>query len=98
MSTDGPHNFTASINTINSLNDLNTTNNTFSKEFIQALKYDVATTTVSLALQCDRDGSETTYELKDSRGNIIYNGGPFTDITSSTSLNPVINDTFKYYI
>ena len=95
VSTDGPHNFTASINTINSLNDLNTTNNTFSKEFIQALKYDVATTTVSLALQCDRDGSETTYELKDSRGNIIYNGGPFTDITSSTSLNPVINDTFK---
>lgn len=94
-STDGSHIFYATINTVNGLTDLNPTNNAFSKEFTQALKYDIATTTVSLALQCDRDGSETTWNLKDSRGTIIYEGGPYQDAESSTTLNTVINDTFK---
>ena len=94
-STDGSHTFYATINTVNGQTDLNSTNNALSKEFTQAVRYDVATTTVSLALQCDRDGSETTWNLKDSMGKIVYKGGPYTDAKSSTTLNPVINNTFK---
>jgi hypothetical protein len=93
-STAGAHIFYATINTVNNQTDLNATNNDLSKAFTQESSFNVTTTTVKLDLQCDRDGTETTWTLKNSAGTTVYSGGPYKDSPTSIILNPVENITF----
>ena len=93
-STAGAHIFYATINTVNNQTDLNATNNDLSKAFTQESSFNVTTTTVKLDLQCDRDGTETTWTLKNSAGSTLYSGGPYKDSPTSIILNPVENITF----
>ena len=93
-STAGAHIFYATINTVNNQTDLNATNNDLSKAFTQESSFNVTTTTVKLDLQCDRDGTETTWTLKNSAGTTLYSGGPYKDSPTSIFLNPVENITF----
>ena len=86
----GTHLFSARITSINNLSDLNSLNDSVSKSFtIPPLSQLIGDTTpqVTLTLQCDRDGSETTWALKNSNGTTLYSGGPYTDAVSSTQLN-----------
>ena len=94
----GTNSFSVTINTINNSTDLNNLNNTTSKNItIPSITQLIGDTTpkVTLTLQCDRDGSETTWTIKNSAGITLYNGGPYEDATSSTQLNPAITAVFN---
>jgi hypothetical protein len=97
ISTSGIHQFSATITSINSSADLNSLNNNTSKSFIMPSLIQLSgdtTPKVTLTLQCDRDGSETTWTLKNSSGATLYSGGPYTDAVSSAQLNDPITQTF----
>ena len=93
ITTAGAHTFQATITSVNGAADMYVANNTLSKAFTQDSKFSVATPTVTLDLQCDPYGSETTWTLKNSAGTTIYSGGPYTD-SDSGPLNPVVNSIF----
>lgn len=94
----GTHLFSVAIANLNNLSDLNTLNDTATKNFtippLSQLNGDT-TPKVTLTLQCDRDGSETTWNLKNSSGQTLYSGGPYSDTDSSTQLNPPITQVFN---
>ena len=94
ITTAGAHNFQATITSVNNLTDMYAANNTLSKAFTQDSKFSVLTPTVTLDLQCDPYGSETTWTLKNSAGATIYSGGPFID-SGSGALKPVVSYTFS---
>jgi hypothetical protein len=94
----GAHVFSVAITTLNNATDLNVLNDTRSNSFyINPLSQLIADTTpkVTLILQCDRDGSETTWTLKNSLGVTVYSGGPYEDATSSTKLKDPISEVFN---
>ncbi len=91
--TTGAHIFQADIVSLNGQTDIYTANNTLTKAFTQDSKLSVATPKVTLDLQCDPYGSETTWTLKNSSGLLIYSGGPYTD-SGSGPLNTVDNFIF----
>ena len=93
ITTAGAHTFQATITSVNGAADMYVANNTLSKAFTQDSKFSVVTPTVTLDLQCDPYGSETTWTLKNSAGTTIYSGGPYTD-SDSGPLNPVVNSIF----
>lgn len=94
----GTHQFSATITSINNLPDLNSLNDSVSKNFtipsLNQLTGD-SSPSVTLTLQCDRDGSETSWALKNSNGATLYSGGPYTDAVSSTKLNSPITANFN---
>lgn len=93
----GTHLFSVAITTINDSTDLNVLNDSTSKSFnippLSQLMGD-STPKVTLTLQCDRDGSETSWTLKNSIGTTISSGGSYPDTDSSTNLNPPITKVF----
>ena len=94
----GTHIFSVAIATLNNATDLNVLNDSRSNSFyINPLSQLIANTTpkVTLILQCDRDGSETTWTLKNSLGVTVYSGGPYEDATSSTKLKDPISEVFN---
>jgi hypothetical protein len=98
VSSIGTHLFTAEITNINNSTDQNIQNDSASKSYtilpISQLSSD-ATPKVTLTLQCDRDGSETTWTLKNSSGTTLYSGGPYEDAVSSTKLKDPITQIFN---
>jgi hypothetical protein len=94
----GTHQFSATITAVNNLPDLNSLNDSVSKNFtipsLNQLTGD-SSPSVTLTLQCDRDGSETSWALKNSNGATLYSGGPYTDAVSSTKLNSPITANFN---
>lgn len=97
VSTSGTHLFSAEITTLNNATDLNVLNDSTSKSYnispISQLSGDT-TPKITLTLQCDRDGSETTWTLKNSIGTTLYRGGPYEDAASSTKLKDPITQVF----
>ena len=94
----GTISFSVTINTINNSTDLNSLNNSASKSItIPPLTQLIGDTTpkVTLTLQCDRDGSETTWTIKNSDGATLYSGGPYQDAASSTVLDPAVTEVFN---
>lgn len=94
----GTHLFSVAISKVNNQTDLNSLNDSTSKSFtIPPLSQLIGDTTpkATLTLQCDRDGSETTWTIKNSNGITIYSGGPYTDAASSTQLDPPIITDFN---
>ncbi len=93
----GTHLFSAQVTAVNNLTDLNNLNNSTSKSYtIASLTQTTgdATPQITLTLQCDRDGSETTWTLKNQIGTTLYSGGPYIDAESSTTLNLPVTETF----
>jgi hypothetical protein len=90
--------FNATIISVNNSPDLNNVNNTTSKNInIPPINQQSGDSTpkVTLTLQCDRDGSETTWTLKNRIGTTLYQGGPYADASSSTNLNAPITQVFN---
>jgi hypothetical protein len=92
----GTHLFSVAISNVNDQTDLNSLNDSTSKTFtIASLSQLSGNTTpkVTLTLQCDRDGSETSWTIKNRLGTTLYSGGPYTDTDSATNLSaPIIVD------
>ncbi|MFM9826392.1 M43 family zinc metalloprotease [Flavobacterium sp.] len=94
----GTHLFNTTISSVNNNPDLNALNNSTSKNFtIAPLSQLSGNTTpkITLTLQCDRDGTETSWTLRNRIGTTIYSGGPYTDTDSSTNLNLPITEVFN---
>ncbi|SFU60143.1 Por secretion system C-terminal sorting domain-containing protein [Pustulibacterium marinum] len=77
----GDHTFEVSISTVNGIADENTENDTDSIEF--SFYSFESNSDISLELQPDYYGYETTWELTDSDGNVLYNGGPYEQGSSN---------------
>jgi hypothetical protein len=93
----GTHLFSAQVTAVNNLTDLNNLNNSTSKSYtIASLTQTTGDSTpkITLTLQCDKDGSETTWTLKNNIGTTLYRGGPYIDAESSTELNLPVIETF----
>lgn len=85
---DGINNLTASLSMPNGVVDQNPDNNSSTIRIDKALGHD--TTTIKLELITDDYGSETTWVFEDENGEIIAEGGPYTD-----GLNETINESFE---
>lgn len=80
----GNHTFNASISLVNGNEDQNTVNNSINSSFDIINNYN--TTQITLTLQRDYYGSETTWSLSNSLGNIVASGGPYSNSTSLPAL------------
>jgi len=80
---EGLYNFEANIIQVNDTIDENPENNTSSSAF--NIKEGVK---ARLELTTDKFGEETTWEIKDSSGNIAYSGGPYP----KNSINQISED------
>lgn len=88
--------FNVSITSVNGTSDQRASNNTASKAFnftISPVAYANATT-FTFNLVGDRYGAETTWNLKNQAGTILYYGGPYTNLTSNTTQNLVTNQSW----
>jgi hypothetical protein len=73
--------FNASVATANGITDQRASNNSVSGSYvIPTANPNYTDTTYVYRLQQDRWGSETTWDIKDDTGTIIYSGGPYSDL------------------
>lgn len=84
----GQNNLTSSLSLPNGVTDQNPDNNSTNLRFDKLLGYETAT--VNLELLTDDYGSETTWVFEDENGEIIAEGGPYTD-----DVNETINESFE---
>ena len=99
--TEGKHIFNARISQVNLVTDENLKNNTDAVNFNITKSY--ASSTVTLDLQLDRFGSETSWNLTNSNGDIVYKGGPYTDTSTTpapikTTFNLANNSCYTFKI
>lgn len=87
-STVGPHNLTATILTANGTTDQNTANNSSNLDFEILNSTTYSSNIVNFTLQQDYYGEETTWELKNTAGVVLYKGGPYTNNTTETGPLP----------
>ncbi|WP_185146659.1 M43 family zinc metalloprotease [Chryseobacterium sp.] len=86
---------TAAITTVNGTADQRITNNTATGSYVSSpLPASYAFSTVVFTLQRDLYGSETRWELKNSAGTIVTQGGPYANASGST-LPPLITQTWN---
>ena len=88
--------FTAFITNVNGVLDQRISNNSKSKSFsfipsTDIPSYDIGK--VVFRLHTDQFGTETTWELKDQNGTIVYQGGPYDDLGDG-EIAPLITDTW----
>lgn len=88
-STSGTHTFNLMLTNVNGGSDDNAANNTKSQNFTIVNSY--VTNTAVLTLQRDKYGEETTWNLTNSAGTVLYSGGPYTN---TNSLPALITQTF----
>ncbi|TDE45585.1 T9SS type A sorting domain-containing protein [Flavobacterium rhamnosiphilum] len=97
--TEGNHNFSCTIISANGTTDQNTSNNNSAVNFDITnsvnYSYNTATFIVNFSLQLDRYGTETTWKLTNAAGNILYEGGPYTDTVVADPLPDPINTSFN---
>ncbi len=74
----GAHTFNASTSNPNNGTDGNTSNDGASSSFTSIIANDYLT----LVLNTDNYGEETTWELRDDQNTLLYNGGPYDDNTN----------------
>ena len=80
--TSGAHNFNATLTKVNTVLDQNTTNNTFIKPFEIAPNHNA--TNVVFNFQKDLYARETTWNLKNSAGTILYSSVTYSNATGTT--------------
>lgn len=93
--TEGNHNFSCTIISVNGATDQNTSNNNSNVNFDITNSLDYSSNTVNFSLQLDRYGTETTWKLTNTAGNILYEGGPYTDTVVAEPLPDPINTSFN---
>ena len=81
-----------SISSINGSADQKTSNNLVAGNYQYQSINSFNTTQVKLALQLDKYGSETSWQLEDASGNILYSGNSYSD---TASVPGVKNYTFN---
>ena len=90
--------FSVSVVTANGVTDQRASNNTKTKTFnlptVVPVPYHNYTNFV-YNLVGDRYGAETTWTLKNTTGTTLYNGGPYTNLTSNGTQNLVTNQTWS---
>lgn len=91
----GVHNFNATIQSTNGTTDQNTTNNSSTIDFELLNTVNYTSNTVNLSLQQDYYGKETTWELKNTAGVVLYQGGPFTNTERTEPLPALITEIFN---
>ncbi len=97
----GSHFFEATISDPNNGVDMFLNNNISSSNFILANEY--SDTTIDFVFSPDNWASESTWELIDSSGSVLYQGGPYTNddttvVTESFSLTAIQECyTFIFY-
>lgn len=91
MGTNATNSILVSIYNINGASDTKTINNSSSATYNFVVSENFSTSQVKLELQLDRFGSETKWELVNSSGTVLYNGGPYL---KTTTLPAVKNFTF----
>ena len=95
-STTGVHNFNATILSTNGTTDQNAANNSSNLDFEILNSTTYTSNTVNFSLQQDYYGKETTWELKNTAGVVLYKGGPYTNNTEETGPLPaLITETFN---
>ncbi|WP_426090446.1 M43 family zinc metalloprotease [Flavobacterium sp. DSR3-2] len=90
--TGGNHNFSSTIISANGTADQNSSNDNSTINFDITKNY--STNTVILTLQLDHYGTETTWNLTNSAGTILYKGGPYTDSAVTSPLPAPIKTSF----
>lgn len=84
--TDGSYTFTATVSNPNGNTDLNSSNDTATSNF----SLSASGQQVTLNLETDCWGQETTWEITDNNNSVVANGGPYTDIGGGTSISKSI--------
>jgi hypothetical protein len=87
----GQHQFNATIVSVNGGNDESSFNNVKSYDFKIAMNLDI--TEVAIEVQQDAFGSETTWKLTNSAGDIVASGGPYENIMDQNAELPVHTST-----
>ncbi len=88
-------NITISVVNANGVTDQRASNNTKTASFVApAAVQNYATTNFSFTLTGDRYGTETTWNLKNSAGTILYSGGPYSNLTTNTTQVLVNNQSW----
>lgn len=90
--TGGNHNFSSTIISANETKDQNSGNDNSTINFDITKNY--SANTVTLTLQLDHYGTETTWNLTNSAGTILYKEGPYTDSAETSPLPPPIKTSF----
>ena len=75
-------------------NDDNNSNNAASSNFNKAAE--TVNTNITIKISTDQYGSETTWNLKNSSGTIVAQGGPYTDAGAGVYQQPDVNVTLAY--
>lgn len=83
-----------SITAVNGSTDQRASNNTASKSFSNSIN-NFNYTTFTFDLIGDPFGSETTWELTNQSGGVLYSGGPYTDQSSAGTQALVTNQTWN---
>src|SRR5690554_2389361 len=78
--TSGNYTFTATVSNPNGQTDQNSANNTSTSNFSIVANGE----TVTLTLNTDCWGEETTWEIKDASNNVVYSGGPYQNGVNGT--------------
>lgn len=92
VGTNPSNTLTVTLTSINGNSDQNASNNVSTYSYAYGATPKFATTTVKLSLQLDEYGSETTWELVNSAGQVLYSDGPYTDTASAPAVK---NYTFN---
>jgi hypothetical protein len=74
--------------------DNNNGNNTGNANFNKAAE--TAETNITIKISTDQYGSETTWNLKNSAGTVVAQGGPYTDAGAGVYPQPDVNVTLPY--
>ncbi len=91
-------NLFVNLNSVNGTDDNYDTNDASGKKVIKPIP--LTGNTVTFNLQIDYDGSETTWDLKNNVGTIVYSGGPYADTpvpdpNNFPPLPPLISQTWN---
>ena len=83
----GTGTITATLTSVNGGADSKTSNNTSSYAYtLSTASPNYTATSVKLDLKLDKYGSETSWELVNSSGTVLYYGGPYTDTTTAPAV------------
>lgn len=88
----------ARILTVNGQPDQNATNDSLVKQFSETTQFFIAP--ITLVLKTDNRPQETTWELVNSNGDVLYSGGPYQDPNKLffVNMNLSVNDCYRFVI
>ncbi|MEM6685617.1 MAG: T9SS type A sorting domain-containing protein [Bacteroidota bacterium] len=86
----GSHSFSATVSNPNGNTDQSNSNDTNNANF--EIPQGFETSTIRVIITPDRYGSETTWTLEDSNGNVVGSGGPYTTVNTNGTQPDEIQD------